>query len=284
MKNYLDLLSDIMDTGEDRAGRNGWTRSKFAQHLSFDLTQGFPAITTKKLYYKSVVAELLWFLTGSPDEAVLQFLAKRKKTIWRPNIDADYWKPYRTGPDDAGRIYGVQWRSWRSLDRQGEPFFTDQIANLIQNLRMDPFSRRHVVTAWNPGEIEDNQLCLPPCPVMFICYIDKDWGLHMHVIQRSGDMFIGVPFDIASYATLAHLICHCVNTAIYAKELTLSITDAHLYHEHFNVALKQLKREPFSLPKLWLNPDKRNIDSFKPEDFRLEGYRHHEALKARMLV
>jgi len=281
MKNYLDLLNSIYLHGEDRPGRNSWTRAKFAQTLSFDLRLGFPAVTTKKLYYKGVVAELLWFLRGSDNELELMELTGRDRTIWSKNINAPGWKPHRAHEHDAGRIYGVQWRSWRSATRDGAMLTVDQVANLIDGLREDPYSRRHVVSAWNAGEIAGDQMCLPPCPVMFICYVDPHRGLSMHVYQRSGDMFLGVPFDIASYATLLHILGHYTN--LQPKYLTFSITDAHIYRPHFDAVLTQLARDPYPLPELQFSPGDRGIKALQPEDFKLSGYKHHPAIQAEMI-
>jgi thymidylate synthase len=275
MKIYNDILKKIMDEGVDRKGRNAVTRALFAQQMRFNMEDGFPAVTTKKLAFKAVTSELLWFLEGSGDDNRLKELNGSERTIWTDNAEAPYWKPKAKFPGDLGRIYGVQWRKWQSPDGR----IIDQIKNVVEKLKTDPNDRRLVVTAWNPGEID--QMALPPCHMMFQ-FFAANGKLSLHMVQRSCDMFLGVPFNIASYALLLAMIAQVVNMTPH--EVVLTLNDAHIYHEHFDAVKEQLSREPMKLPKLWLNPEIKDIDKFTMADIKLVDYVSHPAIKAKMIV
>ena len=275
MKTYNNVLKKIMAEGVDRKGRNAVTRALFAIQMRFDLREGFPAVTTKQLAFKAVKSELLWFLEGSSDDNRLKELNGSEKTIWTDNAQADFWKPKARFDSDLGRIYGVQWRHWKKPDGTE----VDQIANLIKKLKTDPSDRRLVVSAWNPGELD--QMALPPCHMIFQFFV-ANGKLSLHMTQRSCDMFLGVPFNIASYALLLSMVAQVVGMTPH--ECVLTLNDAHIYHEHFEAVNEQLAREPMVLPKLWLNPEIKDINSFKMDDIRLDNYEHHPPIKAKMIV
>lgn len=248
MQNYHDLLSKILEHGIDSSDRTGvGTRSLFAEQLRYDLRQGFPAITTKKLAWKSMVAELLWFIEGSSDErrlAEIQFGTRdaEKTTIWTANANADYWKPKARFEGDLGRVYGVQWRHWRKVNGWQT---VDQLRNLIEGLQKDPNGRRHILSSWNPAEID--QMALPPCHMMAQFYIRNNI-LSCQMYQRSCDAFLGLPFNIASYALLAHLVAKTINADV--GELIITLGDVHVYKNHFDAVNTQLSRTPHELPTL----------------------------------
>lgn len=276
MKQYLDALEQIMSEGADRKGRNGITRSLFTMQLRFKLADGFPAVTTKKLAFKAIKGELLWFIEGSSDDNRLkEIMGGANRTIWTDNAEADYWKDKAKFPGDLGRVYGVQWRDW--TNSQGEK--TDQLKNLIDKLKTDPNDRRLIITAWNPGEL--NQMALPPCHM--ICqFFHQNGKLSLHMFQRSCDMFLGVPFNIASYSLFLQMVAQVTN--LETDEFVITLGDAHIYEEHFEAVKEQIKREPKPLPQLWLNPEIKNIDDFKMEDIKLENYDYHPTIKAKMIV
>lgn len=277
MRQYNEVLRKILHDGIDREGRNGKTRALFALQMRFNLTDGFPAVTTKKLAFKAVTSELLWFIEGSSDENRLKELNGSARTIWTDNAEADYWTPKAAFPGDLGRIYGVQWRHWRTPEG-GE---IDQLGSIIERIKTNPTDRRLVVSAWNPGELD--RMALPPCHMLFQFFPNtKDKRLSLHMVQRSADMFLGVPFNIASYSLLLSMVAQV--TGYTAHECVLTLNDAHIYHEHFDAVTEQLSREPFSLPTLWLNPARKNITDFTMDDIRLENYQSHPAIKAKMLV
>lgn len=300
--NYLKLLYNILKYGEHRKDRTGvGTISLFGEQLKFDLSESFPAITTKKLAFKPVVSELLWFLEGSGDERRLAEIlygkprdeVDDKNTIWTQNAVADYWLPKAKFHGDLGRVYGVQWRSWHAasyestgLSGLGGDYYDwnvtkfDQIAELVRTLRDDPFGRRHILTAWNPGELK--QMALPPCHLLSQFYVGNDNTLSCHMYQRSADMFLGVPFNIASYALLTYMLAQVCNMT--PKTLTISFGDAHIYQNHTTQVEKQLDRDWRSPPKLELNKSIRNIFEFKMDDIKLVDYNPHPAIKAPMAV
>ncbi|HEV7121767.1 MAG TPA: thymidylate synthase [Candidatus Paceibacterota bacterium] len=274
-KAYLEALRNVRENGIDREGRNGNTRALFALQIRSDLNDGFPALTTKKLAFKAVKSELLWFLEGSNDDNRLKELNGSEKTIWTANAEAEYWTPKAKFAGDLGRVYGVQWRKWQSPDGS----VVDQIARVVDKIRNDPNDRRLIVSAWNPGELD--QMALPPCHMMFQFFVAGD-TLSLHMIQRSCDMFLGVPFNIASYALLLSMVAQV--TGKKPGELVLTLNDAHIYHDHFDAVDEQLTRDAFPLPSLWLNPDVKDIDSFTMNDIKLEGYESHASIKAAMAV
>jgi|APGre2960657404_1045060.scaffolds.fasta_scaffold05063_6 thymidylate synthase len=299
MKQYLDLLQDILDNGEEKDDRTGiGTFSVFGRSLRFDLRRGFPAVTTKKLAWKACVGELLWFIEGSSDERRLAEITHGTRedvvTIWTPNAVAPYWKPKAKFEGDLGRVYGVQWRHWNnyriekdmgSAHKGGTRLAVDrteidQLANLIEGLKQDPNGRRHILSAWNVSELD--QMALPPCHVMSQFYVNKNKELSCHMYQRSVDVFLGLPFNIASYALLTHLIAHHCDLKV--GELIISTGDTHIYKDHVEQVKEQLQREPHPLPTLMLNAQKNNIFEMTMQDIHLENYQSHGPIRANMAV
>ena len=287
---YLDALKDILENGEHRPDRTGvGTISKFGVQMRFDLSKGFPAVTTKRLAWKAVKSELLWFIEGSGDENRLKELLhgdrySDKKTIWSDNATAPYWtsKRLQRHAGDLGRVYGVQWRRWRApLVRINKVVLQncDQLLSLIEGIKTDPYSRRHIISAWNPGELE--LMALPPCHMMAQFYVNNG-KLSCQMYQRSADMFLGVPFNIASYALFTHMIAQACGLEV--GELIIALGDAHIYENHIDQVKEQLTRKPLPLPSLKLNQDIINITDFKMDDIDLENYESHEAIKAPMAV
>lgn len=293
---YLDALKDILENGDSRPDRTGvGTISKFGVQMRFDLTEGFPAVTTKKLAWKAVVSELLWFIEGSGDERRLAEIlwgdrnartdkGVLKPTIWTENVQADYWvnKKLQRHAGDLGRIYGVQWRKWRKpLIRINKVVLQnhDQLLELIDGIKTDPYSRRHIITAWNPGELD--QMALPPCHMMAQFYVNNG-RLSCQMYQRSADMFLGIPFNIASYALFTHMIAQVCKLEV--GELIITIGDAHIYENHIEQVKEQLARKPIELPTLKLNPDIDIITDFEMLDIELVDYVSHDAIKAPMAV
>jgi thymidylate synthase len=282
MKQYHDLLEDILKNGESRDDRTGvGTISVFGRQLRFDLDSGFPAITTKKLAWKACVGELLWFLEGSNDERRLAEITHGSKegkvTIWTPNALAPYWKSKAKFEGDLGPVYGVQWRKWEG-PRWGS--LIDQVSNLVDSLKNDPNSRRHIISAWNVGELKD--MALPPCHVMSQYYVSKDNRLSCHMYQRSVDVFLGLPFNIASYALLTHMLAQVCDLKV--GELIISTGDTHIYKDHVEQVNVQLSREEYPLPALYLNPAVKDINSFTMDDIKLQNYQSHDSIKAVMAV
>ena len=277
MQQYLNLLQDILDNGQEKDDRTGTgTISVFGRQFRFDLTKGFPAVTTKKLAWKSVVSELLWFLEGSNDERRLAEILygtrdSERNTIWTGNAEAAYWQPRAKFSGDLGKIYGVQWRDWGGVD---------QVAKLIDGLKNDPNGRRHIISAWNVDELD--QMALPPCHVMSQFYVNKNRELSCHMYQRSVDVYLGLPFNIASYALLTHLIAQVCDLNV--GELVISTGDTHIYQNHVEQVNEQMSREPYQLPTLWLNPKIKDINNFKMDDIKLIDYQSHGQLKAPMAV
>lgn len=264
MKAYLDLLSDVMQHGADKSDRTGTgTRSVFGRQLRFDLAEGFPLVTTKKVHVRALIYELLWFLRG---ESNIGYLLENDVHIWDP------W----AGPDgELGPVYGVQWRSWRGADGATH----DQISWVEQEIRRNPHSRRLLVNAWNVAEID--KMALPPCHTMFQFYV-AEGRLSCQLYQRSADLFIGVPFNIASYALLTLMMAQACGLA--PGDFVHTFGDAHIYHNHFEQVKLQLSREPRPLPQMKLNPDIRSVFDFRYEDFELIGYTPHPAIKAPVAV
>jgi thymidylate synthase len=290
MKQYLEVLKEVLETGEERPDRTGTgIISKFGLQMRFDLTEGFPAVTTKKLAWNAVVSELLWFIEGSGDENRLKEILhgerySDKKTIWTDNANAPYWvnKNLKRHAGDLGRVYGVQWRRWRKpLVRINKVVLQnhDQLLELINGIKEDPYSRRHIITAWNPGELD--LMALPPCHMMSQFYVSNG-KLSCHMYQRSADLFLGVPFNIASYALFTHMIAQVCRLEV--GDLIISFGDAHIYKNHVKQVEEQLKRKPLPLPTLVLNPDIDIITDFSMEDIVLENYKSHDAISAEMSV
>lgn len=290
MKIYLDLLNDILTNGEIKDDRTSiGTYSVFGRHLRFDLRTGFPAITTKKLAWKAVVGELLWFIEGSGDERRLAQITHGELgavTIWTANSLASYWRSKAKFQGDLGRVYGVQWRNWDTgQDRwtsssEKERVYVDQLANLVTGLKEDPHSRRHILSAWNAGELD--KMALPPCHILSQFYVNKNLELSCHMYQRSMDVFLGAPFNIASYALLTHMLAQVCGYKV--GELIISTGDTHLYINHIPQVKEQLEREPMPLSKLWLNPEIKDIEKFSMDDIKLIDYESHPAIKASMAV
>jgi thymidylate synthase len=264
MQPYLKLLSDILEHGVDKDDRTGTgTRSLFGYQMRFDLERGFPLLTTKKLHLKSIVYELLWFIRG---ETNVRWLQERGVKIW------DEWADEN---GDLGPVYGSQWRSWPAADGQK----IDQLANVIQSIKTKPDSRRHIVSAWNPAEVDE--MALPPCHCLFQFYV-ANGKLSCQLYQRSADSFLGVPFNIASYALLTHMIAQV--TGLGVGDFVHSFGDVHLYANHFEQAKLQLTREPRPLPTLKINPAVDAIEDFVFEDFEFVGYDPHPHIKAAVSV
>jgi len=264
LRQYLDLLALIRDTGIRKKDRTGTgALSLFGQQMRFDLAQGFPIVTTKKLHVKSVIHELLWFLQGSTN---VRYLNEHGVTIW------DEWAD---DSGDLGPVYGGQWRSWPTPDGR----HIDQMAQLVERLKHDPDSRRHVVSAWNVGELD--QMALPPCHCLFQFYV-AEGRLSCQLYQRSADIFLGVPFNIASYALLTLMVAQIVGLA--PGEFVHSFGDVHLYLNHVDQADEQLSRKPLDLPGMELNPEVRSLFDFVYDDFKLIGYNPHPAIHAEVAV
>ena len=264
MKQYLDLLQHVLDNGTDKSDRTGTgTRSVFGYQMRFNLADGFPVLTTKKLHLKSIIHELLWFLSGDTN---IRYLKENGVRIW------DEWADEN---GDLGRVYGAQWRSWRGAN--GET--VDQIANVVRQIRQTPDSRRLIVSAWNPAEVDD--MALPPCHALFQFYV-ANGKLSCQLYQRSADIFLGVPFNIASYALLTMMMAQVCG--LQAGEFVHTLGDAHLYQNHLEQARLQLTREPRALPRMHINPDVRDIFAFKFDDFTLSDYDPHPHIKAEVSV
>jgi thymidylate synthase len=299
MKQYLDALQYVLDNGIVKTDRTGTgTISCFAMQQRYDLSKEFPAVTTKKLAWKAAVSELLWFIEGSGDELRLREILhgsrqSEKTTIWTDNATAPYWQPKAKFEGDLGRIYGVQWRQWRQYTERkdmgpahlgGTRVATDrtevdQLLQLIDGIRRDPDGRRHILSAWNPSELE--AMGLPPCHILAQFYV-ANGKLSCQMYQRSCDMFLGVPFNIASYSLLTHLIAQVCNLGV--GEFVHVLGDAHIYLNHVEQVKQQLQREPFPAPQLRLNPDITDITKFTMADIELVDYVSHPPIKAEMAI
>jgi thymidylate synthase len=293
VRQYLDILRKALDTGVDRDDRTGTgTRAIFGEVMRFRMSEGFPAVTTKRLAFRSVLGELLWFLAGSSDVRELHALGVR---IWDGNAYAPYWTPKARFEGDAGRNYGQQWRDWIAPNGN----HVDQLANVIAQLKANPSSRRHVVTAWNPGELDETSL--PACHAFFQFFV-AEGRLSLMMYQRSCDLFLGVPFNMAQYAVLLHLVAQV--TGLVPDELIHVLADAHIYRDHIEPVRQQLAREPYPSPRLALDPSLRDLDDVvaryhdiverarageKPGPLldgvaRLEQYQFHPPIEAKMAV
>lgn len=263
-RQYLNLLAELLDRGVYREGRNGGTFGKFGHQMRFDLSQGFPLLTTKKMFFKGIAVELLWFLRGDTNIA---YLHEHGVHIW------DEWADEN---GNLGPVYGKQWRAWDAFEwSKGE---IDQIANVITSLREDPYGRRHIVSAWNPAEVDD--MALPPCHCLFQFHV-ANGRLNCQLYQRSADVFLGVPFNIASYALLTHLIAREVGLLV--GEFVHTFGDVHLYANHRHQAEEQLNRSPKPFPQLLISPAPEKTvlsGTFGPDDFALVGYEPMSAIKA----
>ena len=263
-RQYLDLLAEVLDSGARKTDRTGTgTRSVFGRQLRFDLAGSFPLLTTKKLHLKSIVLELLWFLRGDTN---VKWLQERGVSIWNEWADEN---------GELGPVYGYQWRHWRT-PAGGE---IDQIKGVVDSLKKKPDSRRHLVSAWNPADVD--RMALPPCHALFQFYV-ADGRISCQMYQRSADLFLGVPFNIASYALLTLMVAQV--TDLKPAEFVLTLGDAHLYLNHLEQAREQLKRSPHPFPRMRLNPAVQDIFAFNYEDFTLEGYEPHPAIKAPIAV
>lgn len=264
MKQYLDLLNHVLENGNLKGDRTGTgTKSIFGYQMRFNLQEGFPLVTTKKLHLRSIIHELLWFLQGNTN---IDYLHQNKVTIW------DEWADEN---GDLGPVYGKQWRAWET--KEGK--VVDQISELIEQIKTNPNSRRLLVNAWNVGEI--NNMALPPCHILFQFYV-ANGKLSCQLYQRSADIFLGVPFNIASYAILTHMIAQVCNLEV--GDFVHTIGDAHLYTNHFDQARLQLSRSPYPLPELKLNKEIKNIFDFRFEDIEIINYQSHPTIKAPIAI
>jgi thymidylate synthase len=264
MRQYLDLMSHVLEHGDRKTDRTGTgTLSVFGWQMRFRLQDGFPLLTTKKLHTRSIIHELLWFLQGDTN---IRYLKENGVSIW------DEWADEN---GDLGPVYGKQWRHWQTADGRG----VDQITRLIEGIKRNPDSRRHLVTAWNPGEVEN--MALPPCHALFQFYV-ANGRLSCQLYQRSADIFLGVPFNIASYALLTHMVAQACE--FEPGDFIWTGGDCHLYLNHLEQAREQLSREPRPLPQLCINPAVKDVFAFRFEDFTLEGYDPHPHIKAPVAV
>jgi len=264
MRPYLDLMRHVLEHGHRKSDRTGTgTRSVFGWQMRFDLDDGFPLLTTKKLHLRSIIHELLWFLQGDTN---IRYLKDNGVSIWDEWADAN---------GDLGPVYGKQWRRWETPDGR----LIDQVGQLVENLKKNPDSRRHVVSAWNPGDVDS--MALPPCHCLFQFYV-ADGKLSCQLYQRSADIFLGVPFNIASYALLTHLVAQVCGYQV--GDFVHTLGDAHLYSNHLDQARLQLSRDFRPLPKLVLNPGVQDLFAFRFEDIALEGYDPHPSIAAPIAV
>ncbi len=264
MRQYLDLLTHLLDTGNERSDRTGTgTLSRFGYQMRFNLAEGFPVVTTKKLHLKSIIHELLWFLNGDTN---VKYLQDNGVKIWNEWADED---------GELGPVYGHQWRSWSAPDGRE----IDQISQLIEQIKSNPSSRRLIVSAWNVGDLD--KMKLPPCHLLFQFYVN-DGKLSCQLYQRSADVFLGVPFNIASYALLTLMVAQV--TGLQPGDFVHTFGDAHIYNNHLDQVRLQLSRKPYPLPQMKINPEVKSIFDFKYEDFELVGYQAHPHIKGEVSV
>jgi len=264
MQQYLDLLRHVMENGVDRMDRTGTgTRGVFGHQMRFDLSEGFPMVTTKKLHRKSIVHELIWFLAGDTN---IKYLQENKVRIW------DEWADEN---GDLGPVYGKQWRRWEGPEGK----VIDQVKNVVEAIKNNPYSRRHIVSAWNPADVDD--MALPPCHCLFQFHV-ADGKLSCQLYQRSADIFLGVPFNIASYALLVHMMAQVCDLEV--GDFVHTFGDAHIYSNHFEQVELQLSRDPMPLPRLKLNKDVKKIDGFTYEDVKIFGYKAHPHIAGKVAV
>ncbi len=289
MRNYLDLCGHVLEHGEDRSDRTGTgTRSVFGYQMRFDLSEGFPLLTTKRVHFPSLAKELIWFVSGDTN---IKWLVENKVRIWNEWPYAKFQKSddfkgetmkefvekviedddFAQKYGDLGPVYGKQWRNFNGVD---------QLQTVIDTIRHNPSSRRIILSAWNPAELED--MALPPCHAFLQFYVSASGKLSLQLYQRSADIFLGVPFNIASYALLLHMVAKI--TDLEVGEFVHTLGDAHIYNDHFEVVALQLQREPKPLPKLIIHGNQKEIDDFKFEDFEIVDYDHHPAIKAKVSV
>lgn len=296
MKSYLDSLQYILDHGTIREDRTGvGTIGVFGLQMRFDLAQGFPAVTTKKLAWRACVSELLWFIEGSSDERRLAEITHGSResgpTIWTQNARSNYWTQNARFEGDLGRVYGVQWRHWKKYTKTDSKNWKDEFGNwwrsedgiqeseidqlddLIYRIKKDPYSRRHILSSWNVSDLD--QMALPPCHCLAQFYV-ADGKLSCQMYQRSADFPLGVPFNIASYSLLTHMIAQVCDLDV--GEFIWSGGDCHIYLNQIDGIKEQLKREPRPLPTLWINPEIKEIENFKVDDFKLIGYDPHPSI------
>jgi thymidylate synthase len=271
MKIYLDALRDVLNNGTVREDRTSTgTIGVFGMQQRYDLSKGFPAVTTKRLAFKACLSELLWFIEGSGDEKRLRELLhgsrdSEKSTIWTANATATYWTPKAKFDGDLGRVYGVQWRDFGGVD---------QLPQLIEGIKQDPYGRRHIITAWNPAELD--QMALPPCHCFAQFYVSADGKLSCQLYQRSADFPLGIPFNIASYSMFTHMIAQVCGLGV--GEFIHTIGDAHIYVNQIEGVKEQLTRDPLPLPTLWLNPEIKDIEKFTMDDVKLINYQSHPTI------
>lgn len=264
MQQYLDLLSHVMETGSDRMDRTGTgTRGVFGYQMRFDLANGFPMVTTKKLHKKSIIHELIWFLAGDTN---IGYLKDNKVRIW------DEWADEN---GDLGPVYGKQWRRWESPDGR----VIDQVSKVVEAIKANPYSRRHIVSAWNPSDVDE--MALPPCHCLFQFHV-ANGKLSCQLYQRSADIFLGVPFNIASYALLTHMMAQVCDLKV--GDFVHTFGDAHIYSNHFEQVKEQLTREPKPLPKLTLNPEVKSLFDFTYDDIKIKGYTSHPHIAGKVAV
>ena len=279
--NLLNLYHDILQNGDERIDRTGvGTLSVFGRQLRINLQDGFPLVTTKKMGFKSILAELLWFIEGSCDERRLAEILygtrdASKKTIWTANAEAPYWKDKANFGGDLGRVYGVQWRTWHAHD----DVYVDQLQNIINTIKTDPTNRRMILSAWNVGELD--MMALPPCH-MFAQFFVSQKKLSCQMYQRSVDSFLGLPYNISSYALLTHIIAKICDLEV--GELIMCLGDTHIYKNHIDQVKEQIARTPCQLPKLTISDSVKSLDDLKMEHFSITDYQFHPAIVAEMAV